>query len=316
MRRFATAFLLLLGSTVPASADEPFRCLLIEAGGVSEAEARTAVGLICDDLRHESGGRGTFEIRMGTLGSLVNVTATRLDTGESISVRAEGLEEIPLASARIAEALVHHRTLATTQRVDNLLVEETRETRVKRGSVKFTLGVADVESIGHGARGAGFSLGLMYASPRFALPAEMRFAWDEAEYGEPGISLFSVSLGGRGYLSKRDVSPFVGGGLGILRLEASEGEFPYPGSPSSGYFQAERFGLAPYVEAGVEVLRLHRGRIALHVRADFPLAALHSEAVEVWSEWDPAGRPPHVEQVYPAQSRYVVPVSLGLSVAF
>ena len=225
MKRLVAVFLLALGST--AAADEPFQCLLKEANGVSAAEAGTAVGLICDDLRRESGGRGTFEIRLGTLGALVNVTATRLDTGESISVRAEGLEEVPLASARIAEALVHHRTLASTQRVDNLLVEETREARAKRGAVKFTLGVADLESIGHGARGAGFSLGLTYATPRFALPAEMRFAWDDQEYGEPGMSLFSVSVGGRGYLSKRDVSPFVGGGLGLLRLDATEGEYPY-----------------------------------------------------------------------------------------
>ena len=141
----------------------------------------------------------------------------------------------------------------------------------------------------------------------------MRFAWDDNAYPEPGISLFSVSVGGRGYLSKRDVSPFVGGGLGLLRLEADEGEYPYAGGPSSGYFQAEWFGLAPYVEAGVEVLRLHRGRIALHVRADFPLAALHSQEIEVWSEWD---RPGSAPRVYPAQSRYVVPVSIGISVAF
>ena len=313
MRRLVAAFFLTLGSIAPAAADEPFQCLLKEANGISTAEAGTAVGLICDDLRRESGGRGTFEIRLGTLGSLVNVTATRLDTGESISVRAEGLEEVPLASARIAEALVHHRALTTTQRVDNLLVEETREARVKRGSVKFTLGVADVESIGHGARAAGFSLGLTYATPRFALPAEMRFAWDDNAYPEPGISLFSVSLGGRGYLSKRDVSPFVGGGLGLLRLEANEGEYPYPGGPSSGYFQAEWLGVAPYVEVGVEALRLHRGRIGLHVRADFPLQALHSQEIEVWSEWD---RPGSAPRVYPAQSRYVVPVSIGLSVAF
>jgi hypothetical protein len=313
MKRLVAAILLALGSTAPARADEPFQCLVKEANGLSPADAGTAVGLICDDLRRESAGRGTFEIRLGTLGSLVHVTATRLDTEESISVRAESLEEVPLASARIAEALVHHRPLVTTQRVDNLLAEETREARVKRGSVKFTLGVADVESIGHGARAAGFSLGLTYASPRFALPAEMTFAWDDAEYGEPGMSLFSVSLGGRGYLSKKDVSPFVGGGLGMVRLEAHEGEYPYPGSPTSVYFQAESFGLAPYLEAGVEALRLHRGRVALRVRADLPVAALHGDEMEVWSEWD---RPGSAPRVYPAQSRYVVPVSIGLTVAF
>ena len=313
MKRLVAAILLALGWTAWVGADEPFRCLLKEAGDIPAAEAGTAVGLICDDLRRESGDRGAFEIRLGVLGSLVIVSATRLDTGESISVRVEGLEELPLASARIAEALVRHRTVVSTQRVDNLLAEETREARVKRGSVKFTLGVADLESIGHGARGAGFSLGLAYATPRFALPAEMRFAWDDNAYPEPGMNLFSVSLGGRGYLSKRDVSPFVGGGLGLLRLEAYEGEYPYPGGPSSGYFQAEWFGLAPYVEAGVELLRLHRSRIALHVRADFALASLQSQEIEVWSEWDLPGSAP---RVYPAQSRYVVPVSIGISVAF
>ena len=85
MKRLVAAVLLGLGSTVPAAADEPFHCVLKEAGGVSAAEAGTAVGLICDDLRRESGGRGAFEIRLGTLGSLVNVTATRLDTGESMA---------------------------------------------------------------------------------------------------------------------------------------------------------------------------------------------------------------------------------------
>ena len=71
--------------------------------------------------------------------------------------------------------------------------------------------------------------------------------------------------------------------------------------------------MAPYVEAGVEVMRLHRGRIALHVRADFPLSSLESREIEVWSEWD---RPGSAPGVYPAQSRYLVPVSIGLSVAF
>ena len=314
MRRLVAVFFLTLGSIAPAAADELFHCVLTEAGGISAAEAGTAVGLICDDLRRESGGRGAFEIRLGTLGSLVNVTATRLDTGESISVRAGGLEEVPLASARIAEALVHHRTLVSTQRVDNLLEEETREARVKRGSVKFTLGVADLESIGHGARGAGFSLGLTYATPRFALPAEMRFAWDDNAYPEPGMNLFSVSLGGRGYLSKRDVSPFVGGGLGLLWLDAHGGRVPLSR-------RARRPATSrPTGSASLPTSRRASRCCGSTAAASpstsartFPLAALQSEEIDVWSEWDPPGSAP---RVYPAQSRYVVPVSIGISVAF
>ena len=182
--------------------------------------------------------------------------------------------------------------------------------------MKFTAGVADVESIGHGARAAGFSLGLLYATPRFALPAEMRFAWDDSASGEPSLDLFSFSVGGRGYLSKRDVSPYLGGGVGILRLQADEGFYPYEGAEGNRYFYGERFGFAPYVEAGVEMLRLHRGRIGLQVRADLPLWSLESPAMEFYVPWDGRGPYPETATSYPAQSRYVVPVSIGVTVAF
>jgi hypothetical protein len=153
----------------------------------------------------------------------------------------------------------------------------------------------------------------MYASPRFALPVEVRFAWDDSPNGEPGLSFFAISVGGRGYLSKRDVSPFVGGGLGVLNLHATEGGYP---DLASGYFDGERSGVAPDLEAGVEMLRLHRGRVALVVRADFPTGALRSEAIEGWSYWDEYARRSYSQPSYPAQERYVVPLTIGLTVAF
>ena len=307
------AFLPLAGLGARAHADEAFRCELREARGVSPEDAATAAELVCGELRRASGGRGAYGVGLGTLGRIVVVTATREEPAGSVTVQVDGLEEVPTAAPRIADALVRGLGFATTQRVDNLLEGETRPARVKKGSVKFSVGVADVESLGHGARASGFSLGLMYASPRFALPVEMRFAWDDSQYGEKGLSLFSLSVGGRGYLSKRDVSPFVGGGLGILNLDASEGDFSGSGT---GYFYGERSGVAFYVEAGVEMLRLHRGRVALVVRADLPTAALRSEAIEAWSYWDESARRSYGQPAYPAQSRYVVPLTIGVSVAF
>jgi hypothetical protein len=306
--------LLSVGGGAPARAEEAFRCELKESVGVSAPDATTAAGLLCAELRRASGNQGAFAISLGTLGQTVIVTAARVDAAASVTVRVAGLEELPVAAGRIAEALVRGQAFASTQRVDNLLADETRPLRAKKGSLKFTVGVADVESAGFGARAAGFSVGLAYVAPRFALPAEMRLAWDDATYPDPELGLFSVSVGGRAYLSTRDVSPFVGGGLGVLRLHVREGEFPAPGQAASTYFDAQRFGVAPYVEAGVEVLRLHRGRIGLQVRADLPTAALHSPEVAVYSSWDyPVPAP---ESVYPAQSRYVVPISLGLTASF
>jgi hypothetical protein len=317
-RRWLAVVILALGAGAgtPAGAQDAFRCELTDASGVSEADARTAVQVLCDQLRQASGGRGSFGVALGTLGKAVLVTVKREEPAASVTVQLQELEEITAASPRIADALVHGLAFAQTQRVDNLLEAETRPARAKKGSVKFTAGVADVESIGHGARAAGLSLGLLYATPRFALPAEMRFAWDDSASGEPSLDLFSFSVGGRGYLSKRDVSPYLGGGVGILRLQADEGFYPYEGAQGSRYFYGERFGVAPYVEAGVEMLRLHRGRIGLQVRADLPLWSLESPAMEFYVPWDGRGPYPETAYTYPAQSRYVVPVSIGLTVAF
>jgi hypothetical protein len=301
-----------LGSGLEARAgDESFRCELREARGVAEDDARTASEVLCGELRRVSGGRGTYAVELRTLGQLVVVTATREEPSGSVTVQVRGVEEILTAAPRVADALVRGLGFATTQRVDNLLVEETRQPRVKKGSVKFSLAVADVESPGFGARSAGFSIGLMYSTPRFALPAELRFDWDDNPYPGKSLSLFSVSVGGRGYLSKKDVSPFVGGGLGVLNLSADEGSYG-----EKGYFSAEKAGVAPYVEAGIEMLRLHRGRIALLVRADFPLGSLQSPGFEGYSYTDPVTGYHDEQAPQPADSRYIVPVSIGVSVAF
>jgi hypothetical protein len=299
-----------------AGAEEAFRCELTESGGLPEPDARTAACFVCDELRRVSEGKGHYEVRLAALGRVVFVTASRRDPAGSVTARLEGIEEVPVAAARLARALVRGEPFVATQRVGNLLEDEARPALSKKGSLKFLVGVADVESPGHGARAPGFTVGILYAAPRFALPAELRLAWEDSAYPDAELGLFSLSLGGRVYFSTRNTSPFAGGGLGILKLHAREGQYPGSQDPTGEYFDAERFGVAPYVEVGAETLRLHRARVALHVRADLPLGALQTPQIPVYSYGDGGDREPTVELVYPAQSRYVLPVSIGLSVAF
>lgn len=301
--------LLALPAAPDASAEQGFSCELKSAAGIAGPDAAAATDIICTALRRQSGAHGSFSLTFGTLGSLVTIHASRGDTGEAVLVRVQGLEEVPVAADRIAESLLTGRAFEKTQRVDSLLEPEARFAPSKRGSVKFMLGVADLESLGHGARGAGFSIGLVYATPTLALPAEMRFGWDSAPYEEKGIGLFSISVGARRYLSRRDVSPFVGGGLGVLNLSARDGSsYTY----AVGTFDGDRFGAAAYVEAGIEVLRLHRGRIGLQLRADLPFGSLRSERLEHAGSH---GYPPDDYELV-SESRYVVPVTIGVNVAF
>jgi hypothetical protein len=280
-----------------------FRCELVEGRGLSAADAATAAELLCDQIRRASSGRGKYTVRLTTLGSTVILEAGREQPIGSLTVRLDGIGEIAGAAPRIADALVHDKPLATTQRVDNLLEAETRTAPTKKGSLKFTVGVADVESPGWGARATGFSLGLMHATPSFALPAEFRFAWGDSSNGEKDLQLVSFSVGGRGYLSKRNTSPFLGGGLSILGLSATEYDSP------TSHFDGHRTGVAPYLEGGVEMLRLHRARVSLLLRADFPTGSLTSPETVDWNSRNQ-------RVLFPAQSRYVVPLTIGVNLAF
>jgi len=299
----------------PARAEEPFTCGAGEISGIPPADAETAVRLVCDAIRRESGVRGQYEVSLGTLGRLVILSVAGREPPRSEAVSLDGLEEIEIAAPRVARALAGGEAFAATQRVDNLLETETRKPPVKRGSVKFCAGIADVETPGFGARATGFSLGLQYATPRFTLPFDLRFGLDDPEAGEPEVDLFTISVGGRYYTSKRDVSPFFGAGLGMVWLHAGEDGYPYSETPDGGYFYADHLGVAPYVEAGVEALRLHRGRIALFVRADLPLSWLESPEIQ-YQDWNPRTNTPGEWRVIPGESRYVVPVSIGVTVAF
>jgi hypothetical protein len=256
-------------------------------------------------------------VSLGTLGRLVILSVERLEPRRSETVRLDGIEEVEVAAPRLARALASGETFPATQRVDNLLEGETRPTPVKRGSVKFAAGIADVETPGFGARGTGFSLGLQYATPRFSLPVDLRFAIDDDgyDYAAPQVSLFAVGVGGRAFLSRRNVSPFAGAGLGMLWLHASEGAYPGYEGATGPYFDADTLRVAPYVEVGVEALRLHRGRLALFVRADLPLSSLESPQIR-YQDWDPRTNAPGREVVIPGESRYVVPLSIGVTVAF
>ncbi len=296
-----------------ADTDPGFRCRLKEARGLLETDADTTKRLCCEELR-QAGGRGTYDVSLETLGRMVVITVAREKPPMSMTIQAANLEEVPTAAARIGEALARGRPLRSTQRVDNLLEVETREALSKKGRVKFSLGVSHLESLGHGAGGSGFSVGLSYASPRFALPAELRFGWDdEDDYDGSRLELLSLSVGGRAYLSKRDLSPFAGAGLGLLRLDVGQGGYFYDGPSQPESFDGHRNGIAPYLEVGIEMLRLHRGRIALSVRADLPMGAVHSRQIR-FTPPDRGG--PYDFEVVEAQSRYVVPVTVGASVTF
>src|SRR6185295_11042426 len=136
---------------------------------------------------------------------------------------------------------------------------------------KFEMGAVGMAAGQGTLAGAGFSLGFAYDSPAFAIPAELRFAHSGDD--NKSVSLFSIDTGARYYLSRRDVSPFVGGGLCVLFLTYSETSYveTTQGRTSvitSRSLDDSRWGPGIYAEAGLQLFRLHRGRMTAKVRAD------------------------------------------------
>ena len=69
-----------------------------------------------------------------------------------------------------------------------------------------------------------------------------------------------------------------------------------------------RWGPGLYAEAGVQLFRLHRGRMTAKVRADFPVSSLHPRGYE----WSSTGR----EMAIDRGTLYVVPITFGLTGSF
>jgi len=296
-----SAVLVLATLAAPADAG-PFRCEATDVAGLPAADAATAVAITCDELAAVSRRSGAYGVSLRALGESVVMIVRRLDTDESSRLVLDGLKEVPTAAHRLAEAVVLGKPIEDTRLVDNLVESEGRKLVTRSGSRKFELGVLALSGSQGTGSGGGFSLAFSYDSPTFAIPAEIRFAHSSS--GDRDMSLFSIDTGARLYLSHHDVGPFVGGGFSYLYQSLSD----VRDRDRYVYVEDSHWGPGLYAEAGVQLFRLHRGRLTAKVRADFPFYSLHP----VGMDYPPRGRPVQIDD----GKRYLVPITFGLAMSF
>ena len=257
---------------VVAPADARPMCRLGEHDGIDEASASTATQIVCDAIQHAGSSPSEhFRVSLGTLGNIVVLTvteegATPGSTVDSRTLRLQHVEEIPVAAPRIAEALVRGTPVEETQKVDNLVGEETRVPRSKGGHTKFAMGLMGVmPPLDKGLTPSpGIMLDLHYetANGRLELGGDMRFGGgsnnDDTIAAVNGF--FEFSLGGRYYTTDTDFSPYIGGGFA----------WSYFNLTIPGTFSNDHSGLGAYVDTGFEVLRTHSTHLAVGARLDLP----------------------------------------------
>lgn len=271
-------------------------CTLADHAGVEDADARTAADLVCHDLA-ERGARGAHAVRFGKLGARLVVTV-RAEGGEERRVILSSIDEVTVASPRLAAAIVEGKPLDETQTVNNVLREEARPVVSKPGQMGFNGGLFGVSPGGQGTSPSpGVDLGLLYQAGRFGVGAAGRLAPAVGD-GPAVLSYVVLGTGGRFYLGEGDVSPFVGSGVTYASLCVKDRS----GAMAEGEVCGTGFG--GYGELGVEALRTHRVAFAATARADVPFFALHG------SDYSYATRSTTTT------TRYAVPVSVMVGMLF
>lgn len=265
----------------PAVASEGSTCVTTN-NGLDQASAYTGWQLVCDEIRNQgvtlappgANTASAYHVTFDRLGTrLVVRVAYESPLGHPVRTRRvvlDGPEELTVAAPRIARAVVQDLPLAESERVDNLVGEETRVYRKKSGEFLWGLGLFGTMAP---TRSAQVSPGLefmgYYETPTYGVGFSLRTTFG----GEGSVNQQSIALGGRYFLGEGDVSPFVGAGIAATWLEVDDQEKEY---------HAEGSGFGAFAEAGVELLRLHSSRLIVGMRLDTPFYEVERGPEYAW----------------------------------
>jgi hypothetical protein len=258
-------------------------CSLGEHPGVSDAEARTAADILCHELAMRGATGSPYEVRFGSLGgkTLVVLASHKGNTYDERRTLLTGMDEINVASPRLAAALVDGKPLDDTRNVDNVLSSEARRPRTQGGTIGFDGGFFATTGLGAKASlSAGLALGILYRSGSLGVSAQGRAGGIGSD--DDKISSDSLDIGARYYMSTSDVSPYIGGGFTLSYFDLSR----------AGASDVSGSGIGAYGNLGVEFMRSHPMAFTLSARADVPFYALKGDG----------------------ETRYVTPLSLNVGI--
>lgn len=294
-----------------ALAEPSLTCGAGDASGIEPAQHASVVQLVCAEVAREAQGRadavGEVRVSVRRLDRTVilSLDVARGAARDGRTLTLASLDEVPTAAPRLAAALVRGEALASTAAMNNLVGEETRAYAKRPSERFFALGLAGVSQPGAVPRHGALFVGYRVEAARFGAHVDLRLSLGGDSRDEPETSFYGAALGGRYFLSAGDVTPFVGAGVGYANVSHTERtriDAPYvPGGSYVGVREWSVTGFTPYVEAGVMFARTTRFRVDLFARVDAPLASARDTDPSLGGS---------------ASSRYLLPVTLGASLAF
>jgi hypothetical protein len=257
MRTIAAACLAscLLATPLAARADDK-PCALELHAGVPDDDAQAIEDIVCEEVHAKLEGRGVHRVRVAKLGGKVVLTLVETQPNGPRTEKQlvlSGIEEVPVAAPRLADAIAETKVIEETQNVTNIVGTEARPYKKKTSEVHALLEMVGLAAIGpKSGSGAGVQLGIAAGSESWAFLGELRLAGGATDH-------VALTGGTRHFFSTSDTSPFAGMGMGIETMNVDRN--------TGG-------GLAFYLEAGVDVLRTRQFGGLVGVRFDVPTFAI------------------------------------------
>jgi len=290
----------------PTAVPGAYRCTLGDHNGVDPDSAATAASIVCAEVAVRAPQPGaTYVVHLRRLGRGGVLALEQRDGAGNLvgqrHVMLQNVEETTVAAPRLADALLKGVPVEGTQRVDNLLEQETREQKRKWGATYWGPGIGGTALAG-GVRliAPTFVLSVYHETEDVAVGGDLVASSQERHsYNDKEASFTALSVSGRYFLSDGDLTPFVGGGSSWSWMSFSDGDW-----------HGEADGFSLHAEAGVEALRMYKTRLVVGVRATFPVYRVEPEQAYSWT---PGSSEPTVLQ---QDEKYAVPVTLAATLMF
>ena len=297
---FGFVFLFLPVVPAVAQADVPAVCLIGDHPGIPESDAQTAALLVCDELRKQgisvtdpvyeaSASANAYRIVLRRLGEKIFVRLSQENPIGTIIAERQltlaNIEEMIPAAPRLVDALVHNKPIDDTVDMETVTEQEARELRKISGESMWNVGILGTFIPGTDIAGEpGYEFGWSYETPSYAVGTEFRGSGSDGNEENYEFSFFAWSIGGHYFFNKRNISPYVGGGLAIVHTETTvrKRKRSFDFGPLWGEvweWTESDTGLGTYAIVGIEALRLTQSRLNLELRVDRPLFKLPNQDI-------------------------------------
>lgn len=238
MKKFINVVAVAAIAWTSASAASAQDAVQVEASAGFEAEVVGTLRQLTEAALRARGVSGrTFILRVGRLGNRIPMsleeTAADGRALRSASLAATGIEEAEVVIPRLVDAVISGKSIASTARIRTVVDVETEEAKKLPSERHWTLGAPFFPG--------GFYSAYTRETPHWRVDVTLE---GTGKWGESGSGAGFFGVGGAWLFSDGPSSPFIGGGAGMVWVDEKE-------------------GTGAHLEAGMELLRLHRMRFII-----------------------------------------------------